>query len=126
MIRLNHSEESSTLFLEISEKLRKEDYEEFVQVVESMLQKHGKIRMLVEMRDFHGWVAGALWEDIKFDVRHFNDIERLALIGDKQWQKGMAVFCKPFKSQSALLRRVRSPAGRGLDRSKGLMPVHDT
>lgn len=96
MIRLSHSEESSTLFLEISEKLRKEDYEEFIQVVESMLQKHGKIRMLVEMRDFHGWDAGALWEDIKFDVRHFNDIERLALIGDKQWQKGMAVFCKPF------------------------------
>ena len=48
------------------------------------------------MRDFHGWTAGALWEDIKFDVRHFRDIERLALVGEKKWEKGMAVFCKPF------------------------------
>jgi hypothetical protein len=48
------------------------------------------------MADFHGWDAGALWEDIKFDIRHFADIERLAMVGDKKWQHGMATFCKPF------------------------------
>ena len=48
------------------------------------------------MTDFHGWQVGALWEDIKFDAKHFRDIERLALVGDRQWEKGMAVFCKPF------------------------------
>ena len=48
------------------------------------------------MQDFHGWSAGALWEDIKLDVRHFSDIERVAFVGDKKWQKGMSVFCKPF------------------------------
>lgn len=48
------------------------------------------------MREFHGWSMGALWEDIKFDLHHFADIERLALIGDKKWEVGMAVFCKPF------------------------------
>jgi len=49
-----------------------------------------------EMRDFHGWDAGALWEDIKFDIRHFYDIESLALVGDKKWEKGMSIFCRPF------------------------------
>ncbi len=39
---------------------------------------------------------GALWEDIKFDWRHFSDIERLAIVGDSKWEAGMAVFCKPF------------------------------
>ena len=29
-------------------------------------------------------------------MRHFHDIERLAMIGEKAWQHGMAVFCKPF------------------------------
>jgi hypothetical protein len=38
----------------------------------------------------------ALWEDIKFDVKHFADIERLALVGESKWEAGMAVFCKPF------------------------------
>ena len=48
------------------------------------------------MRDFHGWDAGALWEDIKWDAKHFNDIERLAIVGEKTWHKLMAGFCKPF------------------------------
>ena len=50
------------------------------------------------MDDFRGWTAGALWEDIKFDAKHFGDFERLAMVGDKQWEKGMATFCKPFTS----------------------------
>ena len=24
------------------------------------------------------------------------DIERLAIVGESKWEKGMAVFCKPF------------------------------
>jgi hypothetical protein len=52
--------------------------------------------MLVDMHDFHGWTAGALWQDIKFDARHFSDIERIAMVGETKWQHGMAVFCKPF------------------------------
>jgi hypothetical protein len=52
--------------------------------------------MLIQMHDFHGWTAGALWQDIQFDLQHFRDIERLALVGEKAWEHGMAVFCKPF------------------------------
>jgi hypothetical protein len=65
-------------------------------VVERLVKEHGKIRLLVQMHDFHGWTAGALWEDIKFDAKHFKDAERLALVGEKKWQHAMAVFCKPF------------------------------
>ena len=39
---------------------------------------------------------GALWEDIKCDFKHFSDREHVALLGDKKWEHGMAVFCKPF------------------------------
>jgi hypothetical protein len=54
------------------------------------------LRVLFHMTGFHGWDAGALWEDIKFDVKHFADIERLAMVGDKKWQHSMSMFCKPF------------------------------
>jgi hypothetical protein len=84
------------LELKLSGKLNKADYDEFVPEVEWAVNEHGKIRMLVRMTDFHGWTAGALWEDIKFDLRHFADIELLALVGESKWQAGMAVFCKPF------------------------------
>ena len=77
-------------------KLTKDDYQQFVPEVERLIRQHGKVRMLVEMHGFHGWTAGALWEDIKFDWKHFGDIERLALIGERKWEAGMATFCKPF------------------------------
>ena len=52
--------------------------------------------MLFDMTDLHGWTAGALWEETKFAMHHFRDIDRLAMVGDKKWQEGMATFCKPF------------------------------
>ena len=82
--------------IEITGRLAAEDYEQFVPVIERLLKEHGKIRMLIEMHDFHGWTAGALWRDIKFDARHFKDIERVAMVGESKWQHGMAVVCKPF------------------------------
>jgi SpoIIAA-like len=84
------------LEIQLTGKLAKEDYGHFVPVVERLVKEHGKIRLLVEMHDFHGWSAGALWEDIKFDAKHFRDIERIAIVGEKKWQHGMAAFCKPF------------------------------
>lgn len=84
------------LKVKVRGKLVRKDYEEFAPMVERMVQEHGKIRVLIEMEDFHGWTAGALWEDIKFDAKHFNHIERLAMVGDKKWQEWMAMFCRPF------------------------------
>ena len=40
--------------------------------------------------------AGALWDEIKLDIRHFADIERLAVVGDKKWEHDMVTFYKPF------------------------------
>jgi hypothetical protein len=77
-------------------KLSKADYEHFVPEVERLIKQEGKIRLLFEMHDFHGWEPGALWEDIKFDVKHFADIERIALVGEEKWEEWMASFCKPF------------------------------
>jgi len=89
---------SNVLKVSVSGKLTAEDYKLFVPEIERHIEEHGKIRILFEMRDFHGWTAGALWQDIKFDVKHFRDIDRIAMIGEKAWEHGMATFCKPFTS----------------------------
>jgi len=87
---------SNALWVQASGKFSQEDYQHFTPEVERLISKFGKIRVLLEMRDFHGWDAGALWEDIKFDFKHFSDIERLAMVGDKKWEEWMAKFCRPF------------------------------
>ena len=81
-------------------KLTAEDYEDFVPAIEALIEERGSLRLLLEMRDFHGWEMAAAWEDTKFGVRHFHDIDRIAMAGEKTWQQGMAVFCKPFTKAS--------------------------
>jgi hypothetical protein len=82
--------------LTIKEKLRKKDYEEFVPQLERQMQAGTKIRLMVELHDFQGWTMGAFWEDTKFAARHFSDIERLAVVGEARWEKGLSTFIKPF------------------------------
>lgn len=81
-------------------KLTREAYEAFVPMTEQKIKEHGKVRILFVMHDFHGWDMGAVWADFKFDLKHFRNIERLALVGETKWEKGMAVFCRPFTTAS--------------------------
>jgi hypothetical protein len=96
MLEVHKEAEGKVLAVKISGKLTKEDYKRFLPDVERLNKKHGKIRVRCQMHDFHGWDRGALWEDIKLAVKSFADIERLALVGDRKWEAGMALFCKPF------------------------------
>jgi hypothetical protein len=84
------------LEVDLHGKLSREDFERITPETEKLIRRHGKIRILVTMHDFDGWDAGALWEDLKWDVKHFNDVERLAMVGEESWQKWMVGFCKPF------------------------------
>lgn len=95
-IQLNEENGGQVLIIHVSGKLTKGDYEHFVPEFERLVREHGKLRVLFDMVGFHGWDADALWEDTKFAIHHFCDIERIAMVGETKWQHGMAVFCKPF------------------------------
>ncbi len=110
---LNEKDGGKILEVQVSGKLAHLDYQHFVPVFEKNVKQHGKIRVLFEMVEFHGWEAAALWDDLKFDLKHFRDIERLALLGDKKWEKGMSVFCKPFTTATIrYFERVQAATAR--------------
>jgi hypothetical protein len=64
--------------------------------LEQWMEERGKLRLLVLMHDFHGWDAGGLWADLKFDLHHFGDFDRIAFVGETKWQQYMIPFCRPF------------------------------
>ncbi len=82
--------------LKIKEKLDKNDYDQFVPMIESQMKNGMPVRLLIELYDFRGWTTGALWEDTKFTARHFRNIERMAVVGESRWQQGVTLFFKPF------------------------------
>ncbi len=85
-----------TLGFKMSGKLHDEDYKMFVPLVDAEIAKDGKVNMLAQFHDFHGWDAKALWDDIKFSTTHCTKIKKIALVGEKPWEKWMATVCKPF------------------------------
>lgn len=95
-IQLEERKTGNILEVEASGKLTKADYARLEPEFDRLVREHGKVRILFKMIDFHGWKASAVWEDIKFDFKHFTAIERIAMVGDKTWEKGMSLFCRPF------------------------------
>jgi hypothetical protein len=95
-ITLSEEGGGKILVVHVSGKLEKADYTNFVPAFERLVVQHGKLRVLFDMTDFHGWEVSEAWADVKFATKHFSDIERMAMVGEKKWQHGMALFCKPF------------------------------
>jgi hypothetical protein len=112
-IQLDKSGGHTVVTLAIKKKLDKEDYDRFVPMIERQIENGAPIRLLVELHDFEGWTAGALWEDTKFAARHSNDIERLAVVGESRWHQGGRLFFKPFTAAE-----VRYFDRRDIDRAR--------
>ena len=88
--------QASILEIDLHGRLNGDDYGKLVPPIAKLIHQEGEIRVLVRMHDFDAWDAGALWEDIQWEAKHFNDIERLAIVGERNWHKWMAGFCRPF------------------------------
>jgi hypothetical protein len=99
-LRLTEDAGGKLLVVHVEDKLTKEDYHDFVPEVDRLIKQHGKINILFDMHNFHGWTLAAAWQDTKFGVHHFSDIGRLAVVGEKKWQEWMIAFCRPFTRAS--------------------------
>jgi hypothetical protein len=88
--------EGRVLEVTMTGKLTRADFQHFIPETNRLIKRHGKIRTLALMHDFHGWEAGALWEELKWDFKHFKDIERIALVGEQKWQATLSKLCPPF------------------------------
>lgn len=84
--------------LDAREKLERSDYERITPQLEALIARHGKLRVLIVLHDFAGWTPGALLDDLRFDVHHHTDFERVAVVGGKTWQAVVTKLTKPFFS----------------------------
>jgi hypothetical protein len=95
-IQINEDNDGKIIAVHASGVLTKTDYEHFVPEFERLVRQHEHLHLLFDMTGFHGWEGSAFFEEIKFDFKHFADIERLAIIGDKKWHHVVVAICEPF------------------------------
>jgi len=95
-VLLNEDTANHVVEVKVTGKLMGEDYAWFAHEMERFIQQHGRIRMLFDMHDFHGWNVDSMWTDFQFGAKHRHDMERLALVGEKPWQDWSSKFCRLF------------------------------
>lgn len=88
-------EDNIVAFL-LSGKLRHADYQAFLPRLEELIKVHGRISVLLELTDFHGWDLDAALDDFRFGMQHQDDFERIAIVGQGVLQHWMALMAKPF------------------------------
>jgi len=79
------------LWVKVNGTLTRQEYADLVPNWEQMIARYGKLRLLFEMEPgFTGWRPGAAWDDFRFSVTHRNEVERVAIVGDKKWEEWVA------------------------------------
>ncbi|MAT59412.1 MAG: STAS/SEC14 domain-containing protein [Melioribacteraceae bacterium] len=96
MLTINNYENSNMIETVSEGKLDQQDYNKLIPLLEEKINKFGKIRWYFEVGNFDGWTIEAMWSDFKFDIKHRNDFEKIAIVGNKKWHEWMADVLKPF------------------------------
>lgn len=102
MIKVLSQSTDKVLAIQLNGKLLDQDYQQFVPMLEQRIEEHGSVRCLIEMIDFQGIEFQALWDEIKFDARHARQIERCAIVGDRDWESWMTKLSRPIFSSAEM------------------------
>lgn len=78
--------------------LSENDVEKVHPLIHNILDKGRKVKWYFEMENFTGWDMKGLWADTKVDLKHVDDYEKIAMVGEKKWQEWMIEGMKPFTS----------------------------
>lgn len=79
------------LTLKVAGKLTQPELAAAQKQAAEILQQQGKMGILVLTEGFQGWEQGGDWGDLSFQMRNDSFIEKLAIVGEKQWE-GLALL----------------------------------
>jgi hypothetical protein len=90
MIKYQKNPENNIVEICIDGKITETDFDRVITQLKADLQKHGKLRILEEIRSFEGIDPIALWKDLNFGLSHINDITHAAVVADAKWMRTFA------------------------------------
>lgn len=71
---------------ELSGTLTEEDYEALTSTLADHLKEHTTTRVFFVVDEVDGWEPEERWEDLAFDIRHVQDLDKVAIVGDDVWE----------------------------------------
>jgi len=82
----------NVLTLKVSGTLTQPELSSLQTAAAAIFGAAGQWRVLVLTDNFLGWQRGASWDDFTFQSEHDVHIERMAIVGERQWEELALLF----------------------------------
>ena len=82
-------------------KVTAADYQKLDPEVQALVNQFDKVCLLLDLQDFAGEEAKAWLPDLKFGHRFHDKIAKMAIVGDKRWEKWLTSLVEPFYAKEA-------------------------
>ena len=69
----------------LGDTLTEDDYDGFVSELRNELEAHTTTRLVLDIDDVDGWEPEERWEEMALDIRHVQDLDKVAIVGDDIW-----------------------------------------
>jgi hypothetical protein len=86
MIEFLDFPDTNIVGVHLSDTLTEDDHEAFAYQLRDQLEAHMTVRVLFEIEDVEGWEPEDRWEDLTFDMRQVEDVDKVAIVGDDPWE----------------------------------------
>lgn len=102
MIKRIETDDPELFAVKISEQLTRNEFLQVKPEIEKIISQYGKFRLLIEASDLKLPEFSFFMEDFKFIIHNHKNAERVALIGNKTWEKVWLEFVKLITSVDVL------------------------
>jgi hypothetical protein len=93
--------EGNALGFKVSGDVTKADYDVLTPAVATAVDQHGSVNVLLDLTDFHTEKVSAWGADLHFGHEYHDKISRMAIVGNKGWEKHLARICSPFYAKES-------------------------
>ena len=93
--RLKESLENAIGF-KFADGLTENEYDAFIGGLETIIANNGKIRLLLVIDHPQSLNMKVTWDYLIFWIKHIREIERLAIVGQREREKWLELLEKPF------------------------------
>ena len=96
MLQILEEFQGDLVAFRISGNVDKNDYDVMLPLLEEKIRQHGKIRVYAEVQDVEAYSLRALYDEVKFDVKHAANFSKAAIVGDGEWLDWLTTMARPF------------------------------
>ncbi|WP_441000456.1 STAS/SEC14 domain-containing protein [Fodinibius sp. SL11] len=103
MIELNAHTDDDILAIKVSGKLSKADLDDLKPALNKFTTVTDDPHLIMILEDFGGWAdTAAFWKDLQLDAEFIGYFDRIAVVGDKQWQEWGTKLVNPITKEELM------------------------